>query len=90
MPLTTTAKCDLCAAERHACNHWFLGRVSHGVRKRLAILSYTDAEAVLGGDILCGERCLHNWLTQNLEELTEKIEKDPVGAESAEIARGLS
>lgn len=71
MPLTSTAKCDLCGAERKQCNHWFLGRVSRGVRKRLAILSYTDAEAMQGGDILCGEACTHKWLGQNLKELTQ-------------------
>jgi hypothetical protein len=72
MPLTSTAKCDLCGAERKQCNHWFLGRISRGVRRRLAILSYTDAEAAQGGDILCGEGCLHKWLTQNLEKLVAK------------------
>jgi hypothetical protein len=69
MPLISTAKCDLCGAERQATNHWFLGRISHSVRKRLAILSYTDAEAAQGGSILCGESCLHKWLGQNLEKL---------------------
>jgi len=71
MPLTTTAKCDLCGAERLMSNHWFLARVGRGARKRLTltILSYTDAEAAQGGDILCGESCTHKWLGQKIQQL---------------------
>jgi hypothetical protein len=63
-------------------NHWFLARTSKGTRKKkaLTILSYTDGEAGQGGDILCGEGCLHKWLTQNLGELagkTEEVKNNP-------------
>jgi hypothetical protein len=75
MPLEVTATCHLCGAIRQTTNHWFLGRATKGVRRRLAILSYTLAEAQAGGDILCGEGCLHKWLTQNLETLIEKPSK---------------
>jgi hypothetical protein len=72
MPLEVTATCALCGVARQSANHWFLGRGAKGVRRRLAILSYTLAEAQAGGDILCGEGCLHKWLTQNLEMLVTK------------------
>jgi len=68
MAIETIAKCDLCGAVRQACNHWFLGRHGGG-RQSLVILSYSLSEAHEGGDILCGEGCLHKWLTQNLGEL---------------------
>jgi hypothetical protein len=74
MPLEITATC-LCGATRQTANHWFLGRVdgSRGRKRHLAVLSYSLAEAQRGGDILCGEVCLHKWVAGKLGELGERI-----------------
>lgn len=67
-PLNITAKCEICTRERLGTNHWFLGRVSssRARRRSLSLLSYSLAEAQRGGDILCGEECVHKWLAQHL------------------------
>jgi hypothetical protein len=66
MPIITTAKCDLCGAERKAANHWFLGRVAGDA---LTVTRYSDEGArdwTAGVSVLCGEACLHKWVGQNL------------------------
>jgi hypothetical protein len=86
MPLDLTATC-VCGARRRECNHWFLAREGKGSRRRpaLTILAYTEAEARLGGEVLCGEACVGKWVGQRLGDLAgrtagkkrveEKVEK---------------
>lgn len=76
MPLEITATCEICGTARQSVNHWFIGRAH--VNDSLVVLSYSLEEAKdRGGDILCGEVCLHKWLAKELVKLGDNDEQKP-------------
>jgi hypothetical protein len=78
--------CDICGAEKHQTNHWFIAYKELGELH----ISAWDSPRLLcqGTKHLCGERCLHKMMDKFLSELVNKstqftTEDRPIAAESA-------
>lgn len=62
--------CDICGAEKHQTNHWFIAYEESG---ELRISGWNSPRLLCQGTKhLCGERCLHKMIDKFLSELMNK------------------
>ena len=61
-------KCDMCNTPKKETNHWFIGRVvMDQYETYLKIVHFKEFNAKLTGRVvLCGEGCVHKFVSQSL------------------------
>lgn len=66
--IVASVRCDVCGAEKREANHWFAGDV-RGVTE-LIIARLVDVEKQKHMTHLCGEKCVHEWLSTKIGVLS--------------------
>ena len=70
--------CDICGAPKKETNHWFVARVVNNLdgtgESYLKISKFTTEDAKLGRSVLCGETCVHKFISQNILTINPKKE----------------
>ena len=73
MGVKTAVTCDICSREKKETNHWYMATVHNSMgTARLIVypLSIQDTQSK-GARVLCGEECVHKYVSQNLSILRE-------------------
>ena len=69
MPISVQIKCDICGAVKQQTNHWYLADIS--IDNGLLDIRPFDLQMAqeFNLSILCGEACVHKYISQNLASL---------------------
>ncbi len=67
MYVPATVKCDVCETPHTEVNGWFSVYVG---LETITIRAFEDANK--NHPAVCGERCLHNYISQNLGKINER------------------
>jgi hypothetical protein len=64
-------ECDVCGVERKEANHWFICYAPSSPDESIMIVAFTFEDAERRDAIcICGEGCLHKWISSNLHLLS--------------------
>ena len=75
MFVPATVKCDVCEAPHTTTNGWFSVGVTDyaeedsGKEQRILEVRHFEDKFAMGLGAVCGEKCLHTYLSQHLSEL---------------------
>ena len=75
MGTKTIYECDICHTEKKDSNHWYLGRIqdmfSEAENQSFHMLQIVPFDLSMAHNwiILCGEACVHKFISQNLATL---------------------
>ena len=67
MYVPATVRCDVCETPHTETNGWFSIYVGVGI---ITIRAFEDANKNMPA--VCGERCLHTYISQNLGKINER------------------
>jgi hypothetical protein len=65
-----TFKCDVCGTDHTPVNGWKLIHVVKGVSLTITNFETQYAKSLIS---VCGEKCLHTYISQNLSQISEKV-----------------
>ncbi len=72
--------CDICGRAKQETNHWFVAICRHGIISICPTWATAFYAAITESpderQDLCGEDCLHKWLSAHLPELKETNAKN--------------
>jgi len=63
--------CDVCGRVKQAANHWFVAEAVRGIIRILPASGNDLARGALSQDV-CGDDCLHKWISINLSDITKE------------------
>lgn len=81
--------CDICGAERSSENHWYQAGISKGFPIGISIFKFYELDARDSNSRnkhLCGEACVHKFISQNLASLYGRERSDAAMQDTGRVS----
>ena len=75
--ITQSISCDMCGAQKREANHWF---IAYKQAQEIRISGWASPRRLSAGTVhLCGERCVHRFLSDFIADaptvITQPVER---------------